>query len=161
MAYTGSVTIVCDKEKLTDDEVATCTIKGITSDPVSSLSMKLGAGENLAISNLSIDQSWEGTGENNDIEIYTDENKTDTFIIGTFNVAIGSDIGDKESYIEAKNIIFYDQDFEEHSVENSKVVLSYIRNTRKEEYKPSPDKKTNPTTGSTIGLSLIVLVLPD
>ena len=73
----------------------------------------------LVISNLSIDQSWEGTGENNDIEIYTDENKTDTFIIGTFNVAIGSDIGDKESYIEAKNIIFYDKNCKDPITPNS------------------------------------------
>lgn len=92
-ALTGDVTVTCEKNKLSKGETTTCNIKANTTEGVSSISAKTDLGDNLELISFVKDSSWEGDGENGNIELYTDNNKSGNFNIGTITIKAGNESG--------------------------------------------------------------------
>lgn len=114
-ALSGSVSLSCDKAKLNVGESTTCTIKGnITDGSVSAVSAKVELSENLSLVSIETDSSWQGDGEDGNIELYTDDNKNGEFNIGTFVVKAGNNYGVSTS-VSLKNVTLSDASFSEQS----------------------------------------------
>lgn len=92
-ALTGDVTVTCEKNKLSKGETTICNIKANTTEGVSSISAKTDLGDNLELISFVKDSSWEGDGENGNIELYTDNNKSGNFNIGTITIKAGNESG--------------------------------------------------------------------
>ena len=111
---TGSVNISCSKTTINKSESTSCTITGTgSSGSVSAISARLSVSGNITISNIASSSIWQGNGEGGAFELYTDENKSGTFQIGTFTIT-GSNAG--SGTISLSNVKFSDQSFNEVSV---------------------------------------------
>lgn len=113
-ALSGNVSLSCDKTKLNVGESTTCSIKGNITEEVSAVSAKIELGENLTLVSVTTDSSWQGDGEDGNIELYTDNNKTGEFNIGTFIVKAGTTTGVSSS-ISLKDVALSDASFNEQS----------------------------------------------
>lgn len=116
-ALSGNVSLSCDKAKLNAGESTTCTIKGSIEDgSVSSVNARVELGENLSLVSVDTDSSWQGDGEDGNIELYTDDNKNGEFNIGTVVVKAGNSTGVSTS-VSLKDVVLYDAAFKEQSLE--------------------------------------------
>ena len=112
-ALTGSVNLSCTTTTLKPGESTNCTIKGNINEEVSAVSIKLGVGDNLTLSNVKTDSSWQGDGEGGNIELYTDSNKKGEFPIATFTVKSDSLKEGANTNITLSNVNLSDKDFTE------------------------------------------------
>lgn len=79
--------------------------------------------DNLEFVSFTTDSIWDGNGDDGDIQLYTDSNKTSTFNIGSFVVKIkDGTINTKESISLIDNY-FYDDNFDEHSIVDTSVEI--------------------------------------
>lgn len=102
-----------------------CVIKAnVKKYQVSNISMNIKLSKNAKLDKVNIDPSWNGDGEDGRIELYTDENKKGTFPIGDFKISL-KDQKNKKIEIIIDNIILYDENFEEHTLNkiNKKIVI--------------------------------------
>ena len=83
-ALTGSISIKCDKESYSINDTATCKVTGTSDEEVKSVAAKVSA-ENLNVSFVT-DSIWQGTGEDGNIQLYSDKGKKGTFNIGTLTI---------------------------------------------------------------------------
>lgn len=111
-ALTGDVTVSCAKNKLSKGETTTCTVKGNITEGVSAVSAKVDLGENLTFISFTPDSSWQGDGEEGNIELYTDNNKSGIFNIGTITVKAGNTSGVSTS-VGLKEVKLSDASFSE------------------------------------------------
>lgn len=119
-ALTGDVTVNCAKGKLLKGETTTCIVKGNITEGVSAVSAKVDLGENLTFVSFTPDSSWQGDGEEGNIELYTDNNKSGNFNIGTITVKAGNTSGVSTS-VGLKEVKLSDANF----VESSKSVQPF------------------------------------
>lgn len=112
-ALTGSVNLSCDKTTLKPSEVTTCKITGNINEEVSAVSMKVKLGDNLTISNIKTDSSWQGDGEDGNIELYTDTNKKGNFNIATFKVTASSITIGADTTVSLDDVALSDASFAE------------------------------------------------
>jgi len=112
-ALTGSVNLSCTTTTLKPGESTNCTIKGNINEEVSAVSIKLGVGDSLTLSNVKTDASWQGDGEGGNIELYTDSNKKGEFPIATFTVKADSLKEGANTNITLSNVNLSDKDFTE------------------------------------------------
>lgn len=112
-ALTGDVTVNCEKNKLSKEETTTCTVKGNITEEVSTVSAKVDLGENLTFVSFTPDSSWEGDGEEGNIELYTDTNKSGNFNIGVITIKAGNTAG-VTTNVGLKEVKLSDASFAEH-----------------------------------------------
>lgn len=92
-AFSGSVSISCDKTVLGAGETTTCHINGNATDgSVYAVNVKATSGANLSIESSSKDASWEGSAEGANFDVYTDNLRTGSFSIGTITVKAGDKV---------------------------------------------------------------------
>ena len=120
-ALNGSVSLTCDKNKVSPGSTISCSIKGNITEEVSSVHAEIDLGSNLTLENPKSSQIWEGNGEGGVYDLYTDENKSGTFDIGTFSVKVGDIKDGASTYIGLKNVVLSDASFNEQSFSVSKV----------------------------------------
>lgn len=89
---TGSIKITCDKTTALSGATITCKITGTTDGAVAAVDANVSGSSNLTFSSFTPDSSWQGSGEDGDIKLYTDNNKTGTFNIGTLVMKVKSGI---------------------------------------------------------------------
>ncbi len=82
----GKVNISCESTELEVSESTICTITGTTNEEISGLQFHLIMDKKVVIDEIKTSSIWEGDGEEGNFGLYTDENKTGTFEIGTFKV---------------------------------------------------------------------------
>ncbi len=82
----GKVNISCESTELEVSESTICTITGTTNEEISGLQFHLIMDKKIVIDEIKTSSIWEGDGEEGHFGLYTDENKTGTFDIGTFKV---------------------------------------------------------------------------
>lgn len=82
----GKVNISCESTELEVSESTICTITGTTNKEISGLQFHLIMDKKVVIDEIKTSSIWEGDGEEGHFGLYTDENKTGTFDIGTFKV---------------------------------------------------------------------------
>lgn len=120
-ALTGNVNLNCSSETIKPGEYTNCTISGNTDEEISALAIKLTLGDNLALSEIETDSSWQGDGEEGDIQLFTDKNKKGDFPIATFKVKASSSAQPTNTNIVLKEIKLTDSNFKETSLENVKL----------------------------------------
>ena len=82
---------ICDKDKYFIGEEATCVIKGTTDEDIISVSGAIKVvDENFDIVATS-SEIWEGDADDGNVQLYTDEEKTGTFEIGTLKIKAKKD----------------------------------------------------------------------
>lgn len=92
-AFSGSVSISCDKTVLGAGETTTCHINGNATDgPVYAVNVKAVSGANLSIESSSKDSSWEGSAEGANFDVYTDNLRTGSFSIGSITIKAGDKV---------------------------------------------------------------------
>ncbi len=81
---------------------------------VSNISMYITLPKDIKLKEVKVDSSWEGSGEDGRLELYTDTNKKDKFPIATFTIE-----ADKKNIpIKIEKIIYYDENFKGHKINN-------------------------------------------
>ena len=81
-ALTGSVSITCDNESYSMNETATCKVTGQSDEEVYSILGMINEGSNLPDLNVKFtaDSSWQGNGDEGNIQLYTDNGKKESLI---------------------------------------------------------------------------------
>ncbi|MBQ6461375.1 dockerin type I repeat-containing protein [Candidatus Saccharibacteria bacterium] len=102
----GSVSISCDNSELKPGESTNCRINGHSDYAITSLKLdvsKMGAVS--LISNYSVNSDiWQGTAEDGHFILYTNQNLTGDFSIGSFTVTVTSSANN--GIVRTKNISF-------------------------------------------------------
>lgn len=121
----GQFNLTCDKEILSDGDTVNCSITGtvFADNQVSSLETKIELSDNLEFVNFTTNEIWQGNGEDGFIALYTDENKTGTFEVGTFSVKMKEGIVNTNEFIKLNNSYFYDEEFTEQSIEETSLEI--------------------------------------
>lgn len=133
-ALSGNVTLKCDKTKLKANEETICSIKANTDGEVSGVGANLTVGNNLSINSINIDTIWQGSGEDGNIQLYTDNNQKGNFNIATFKLKAGdisTGLNTKVSLTDVK--LVKGGDFEEVSFDASSIdirILSEINSLK-------------------------------
>lgn len=112
-ALTGSISLTCDKTKVSPNSTINCTIKGNVNEEVSSVHAEIELGSDLTLEKVETASIWEGNGEGGTYDLYTDENKTGSFDIGSFRVKVGNVTEGANTSISLKNLTLSDASFKE------------------------------------------------
>ncbi len=139
LVYADSISLSCNKTSVSPGETITCNISGTTSSAVSALKAIIKASGVDIIEAKSNTSVWQGDASNGSFDLYTDENKTGTFNIGTVTIKAGSGNGT----IGFKEASFYNADFEEVAVSKKDVTINVVS---KEETQPSSSQPVTTTT---------------
>lgn len=119
-ALTGSISIKCDKESYSINDTATCKVTGTSDEEVKSVAAKVSA-ENLNVSFVT-DSIWQGTGEDGNIQLYSDKGQTGTFNIGTLKIsAKDSSYGLVSGIVTLSNVKYSDV-----AVGDSQIQVSFV-----------------------------------
>lgn len=115
-----SANIVLDcPNKISTGKTITCTISGNATDiSISSLEGKIITSGNIEIQKFTTDDIWEGNGDNGSVDLYTEENKTSNFAIGTVTLKIKDETNSEGGVITLNNFTFYDSSFQPITINN-------------------------------------------
>lgn len=121
----GQMNLSCDKTTIIGGESINCTITGTvaSTSQVSAISSRIVLSDNLELTNITTDSSWQGNGEEGIIELYTDENKSATFLIATFTAKLTEGVTNATESISLENNFFYDHQFIEHQIETTTIPI--------------------------------------
>lgn len=145
-ALTGSIKISCDKENYALSETATCKVTGTSQEGVYSISANIGNMKGNFNVEFQTDRSWQGSGENGEIKLYTDEGKTGTFNIGTITVKVKEQsysLSSLDLYLEDSQ--FWDTNGKAWDVDGNKVEVTFTRDSNGS---TTDNKKDNTTTNN-------------
>ena len=120
-ALSGDVSLTCDKNKVSPNSTINCSIKGNINEEVSSVHAEIELGSNLTLENSQSSSIWEGDGDGGIYDLYTDENKTGSFDIGTFTIKVGNVTEGANTYISLKNLTLSDASFKEQNFSVSSI----------------------------------------
>lgn len=127
-ALTGSVSLSCDKTKLKPNEETTCSVKANTNDEVSAVGARIVLGSNLTLTSVTTDSSWEGNGDDGNIQLYVDNNKKGNFNIATFKVKAGSVNTGADTSVSLSDVKLSDASFAETDFTVSPVNVRILSN---------------------------------
>lgn len=115
-----SANIILDcPNKISTGKTITCTISGNATDiSISSLEGKIITSGNIEIQKFTTDKIWEGNGDNGSVDLYTEENKTSDFAIGTVTLKIIDETNSEGGVITLNNFTFYDSEFQPITINN-------------------------------------------
>ena len=121
----GQLNLSCDKTIGSGGENIHCIVTGTvaSTSQVSSLSSQIRLSDNLEFVSFTTDSIWQGTGNDGNIQLYTAENKSSTFAIGSFSVKIKEGVSNTTETIELVDNYFYDELFEEQEVQDVNVEI--------------------------------------
>ena len=155
-ALTGSVSITCDDESYSMNETATCKVTGQSDEEVYSISGKI---NNDFISSVSTTKfttdngSWQGDGDDGNIQLYTDKGKKGTFNIGTFTIKPKEKNGIIGTDITIEKIKFSDTNGKEFDIKDAQTTISFVgnigTNSSNNSNKTSNSSIKNPSTADT------------
>ena len=148
-ALTGSVNITCDEENKTSNEVV-CKVTGQSDEEVYSISGMINEGSNLPDLNVNFtaDSSWQGNGDEGNIQLYTDNGKKGIFNIGTLKVSSK----DTDGLLTITDVNLYDikygdTDGKEFDIGNTETRISFVEGSSADR---SDSNSSNSTSTSSI-----------
>ena len=145
-ALTGSINITCDSEEYGAKETATCKITGTSDVEVYSISAKVNS--TTANATFTADSSWQGNGDDGNIQLYTDNGKKGTFNIGTLKVSSK----DTDGLLTITDVNLYDikygdTDGKEFDIGNTETRISFVEGSSADR---SDSNSSNSTSTSSI-----------
>ena len=123
----GTINLSCDKTTGDWGENIECIMTGTvaSTSQVSSLSSQIKLSDNLELVEFVTDSTiWRGDGEGGNIQLYTADNQSSTFNIGSFIVRIKEGTNNTHETIKLEQNYFYDENFEEQAIENTSHPIS-------------------------------------
>lgn len=126
----GVTNLSCDKTKAYVGDEINCVITGNVSEGnnVSSLSSQITLSDSLELISVTIDNVWQGTGDDGNLQLYYRDNYlTNNFAIGSFKVKVKENVFNTTENIELKDTYFYGGDnlsWKEEAIEDSKVEVN-------------------------------------
>lgn len=111
----NSVSLVCDSNVVKSTSVS-CTLNGNSNSLVTAISAKVRTGSNISFSSFTSGPSWQGDGEEGNIDLYTASDINGDFVIGTINFDVTPIHEGGNSTITIDSIFFYDENGSEISV---------------------------------------------
>lgn len=147
-ALTGSVSISCDKESYNVEDTVTCDVKGSSDEEVYSISANVSS--NNTTIDFKTDSSWQGNGEEGNIQLYTDEGKKGTFNIGKLTIKLKDKTNDElTANVLIKDIKFGDTDGVEVDISESKKDIKFsINNVKEDKENNNEEEKTSTINAS-------------
>lgn len=153
-ALTGSINITCDSEEYGTKETAICKITGTSDVEVYSISAKVNS--TTAKATFTADSSWQGNGDDGNIQLYTDNGKKGTFNIGTLKVSSK----DTDGLLTITDVNLYDikygdTDGKEFDIGNTETRISFVEGSSADRSDSSSSNSTstssikNPSTADT------------
>ena len=170
-ALTGSINISCDKEIYKIGDTATCNVTGTSDVDVYSISAKI---NNISSSNTTIefetDSSWQGNGEEGNVQLYTDSGKKGTFNIGKLNIKLNdTTTGESTIKVSIDDIKYGDTNGSEYDIEPIQKSISFTPsliedNENGENNTTTPNittvsNKTNVSNPKTTDIKILTIVL--
>lgn len=170
-ALTGSINISCDKEIYKVGDTATCNVTGTSDVDVYSISAKI---NNISSSNTTIefetDSSWQGNGEEGNVQLYTDSGKKGTFNIGKLNIKLNdTTTGESTIKVSIDDIKYGDTNGSEYDIEPIQKSISFTPsliedNENGENSITTPNtttvsNKTNVSNPKTADIKIMTIVL--
>ena len=120
----NNLSLSCESASIKMNEEVTCTLKGhVTDYQVSAVSSTIESNSDFELIEVVPDSSWEGDGEMGDIDLYTDVNKSNDFNIVQFKISLTNEAS-SEIQINLLENSFFDENFEEHKIENIATTLT-------------------------------------
>ena len=147
-ALTGSVNITCDEENKTSNEVV-CKVTGQSDEEVYSISGMINEGSNLPDLNVNFtaDSSWQGNGDEGNIQLYTDNGKKGIFNIGTITIKPTNSNYDEISIdLTIDKIKFGDTNGEEFDAISCQKAVLFFKHDKKENTNNDVITTTNSTS---------------
>ncbi len=136
-ALTGSISIKCDKESYSINETATCKVTGTSDEEVKSVAAKVSS-ENLNVSFVT-DSIWQGTGDDGNIQLYSDKGQTGTFNIGTLKISVkDSSYGVVSGIVTLSNVKYSDV-----AVGESQIQVSFVNGSNNSTDNNSSNNNSN------------------
>ena len=116
--------LTCDSDEIKLYDEVICTLMGnVTSYEVSAFSSTIETfGSDFELVEVNVDEIWQGDGDGGDIDLYTDENKSGKFALVTFKVVL-KDINQDEIVINLIDNSYFDEEYQEHNLENISKIL--------------------------------------
>lgn len=115
----GSISLDCPN-KVNSGQTFTCKVLGsISSGEVSSLSAKVSLSSNLELVSFTNDGDFQGNGDDGKIELYTDNNRSGNFGIGTIKIRVKDGVYDKYEKIDVTSVKYYDESFKGFDISNT------------------------------------------
>lgn len=118
------------------DEVIECTIRGKSTFEISGIELSYILPEYVEKISATVDETWEGTEENNLFLLYTDENKIEDFPIGSLKLKVKEEL--KSIDIKIDYLSYGNANFEKKVIIDSENV-----NNVKNKKENKEDKKNN------------------
>ena len=145
-ALNGSINITCDSEEYGTKETAICKITGTSDVEVYSISAKVNS--TTANATFTADSSWQGNGDDGNIQLYTDNGKKGTFNIGTLKVSSK----DTDGLLTITDVNLYDikygdTDGKEFDIGNTETRISFVEGSSADR---SDSNSSNSTSTSSI-----------
>ena len=160
-ALKGSINITCDSEEYGAKETATCKITGTSDVEVYSISAKVNS--TTANATFTADSSWQGNGDDGNIQLYTDNGKKGTFNIGTLKVSSkDTDVLITITDVNLYDIKYGDTDGKEFDIGNTETRISFVEGSSADSSDSSSSNSTstssikNPSTADT-KIALVIL----
>ena len=148
-ALTGSVSITCDNESYSMNETATCKVTGQSDEEVYSILGMINEGSNLPDLNVNFtaDSSWQGNGDEGNIQLYTDNGKKGIFNIGTITIKPTNSNYDEISIdLTIDKIKFGDTNGEEFDAISCQKAVLFFKHDKKENTNNDVVTTTNSTS---------------
>ena len=118
-ALSGGVNLNCSPLVVPGGNYVVCNITATSDEEVTGFSADISLTSNLEFDSFVTDSDiWQGDGESGKIGLYTDENKTDTFSIGTLKIKVKDGVSNTEEIISLVNCMFSDVNFKKVSLSN-------------------------------------------
>ena len=149
-ALDGKLILECDSYNKKVGETISCILYGNSSEEVSAVETKL-VYNNLSLTNIVVNDKWQGDYENKSLLLYTDTNKTGKFELMRFNVT--STVSGSTN-LTFNDTYFTDSSFVRNQLLNPDYTLTFVSDDENDDSDPTAavivDENT-PTSNSSQG----------
>lgn len=117
-AATDSISIKCDSNILVAGDSTSCVVSGNSSEIVTAVSASLNA-SNITFVSFTPSSKWVGDDiSNGKIDIYTADDISGNFEIGTLKIKVNDNIYNVNDSITLDSVIFYDDNYNSNNIDS-------------------------------------------
>ena len=133
-ALSANIKVGCNKKEYKINEKATCKVIGTSNEEIYSVSAKIkDFKSNKVIINFKTDKVWQGTGEDGNIQLYSDKGKKGTFNIGTLTIKPKNKISKLEKIsVNIDDIAYGSVSGKEYNVDKVQNTIYFGTNVKKD-----------------------------
>ena len=125
---TGSISIKCDSNLLVAGDSTNCIISGSSDEEVTAISASLNA-SNITFVSFTPSSKWVGDDiSNGKIDIYTADDISGNFEIGTLKIKVNDGVYNIDDSIELKDVLYYNSSYSSYNVDSASFNIKIVNN---------------------------------